>query len=385
MGIVRVSEPSEIRDFIQFPFKLYDEDDSLWVPPMVSDMESNLDRDSHPFYKDPGSDAQPFTFRENGRTRGRILAIESGPYNEEHQTNTAFFYFFEAEKDQRVADALFEAAFGWARNRGIDNIIGPMGLLAGDGHGFLVEGFDRRPGMGMPWNPPYYENLIESSGFEKLADTLSAEVSLDFEGHRKLVKKLYRSAERVKKQRGIEVKTFEDKREIEDQISFLVPEICNVFNKSFGDLPFYHPMDEAKMRRIVKRLLAVATNKSVDLVKLAMKDGEIIGFLLAYPNIVSELRRAGGKLWPLGWLYLSFGRRFTRWVDVNGIGILPSFQGTGATVALYADLLKTLQDSRFRWLIINQILEDNHKNIREMEIFNVTEFDRTHRIYRRAI
>ena len=79
MGIVKVSEPSEIRDFIQFPFKLYDEDDSLWVPPMVSEMESNLDRDSHPFYEDSGSDARPFTFQENGKTRGRILAIESGP------------------------------------------------------------------------------------------------------------------------------------------------------------------------------------------------------------------------------------------------------------------------------------------------------------------
>jgi len=385
MGVVRVSNQSETQDFIEFPFQLYDGDNSLWVPSMISDMENTLDRDSHPFYEDPGSDAQPFIFKEDGKIKGRIMAIESEPYNEEHRTNTAFFYFFESIESQRVADALFDAVIDWARSRGLGTVIGPMGLLAGDGHGALVEGFDRRPGMGMPWNPPYYQELIESRGFEKHADTLSAQVPLNFEAHQDLIRKLYRSAKKVKNKRGIEVKSFESKEEVRDQLPFLVPELSRVFNESFKNLPFYHPMDEEKMRRIINRLLSVSSGGSVDLVKLAMKDDRIIGFLLAYPNIVSELRKAGGKLFPFGWLRISLGRRFTRWVDVNGIGILPEFQGKGATVVLYAQLLKTLQESRFEHLIINQILENNHKNLREMKIFEVTEFDRVHRIFKREV
>jgi len=382
MGIIRVSDDSEIQDFIQFPFQLYDDEESLWVPPMISDMENTLDRDSHPFYEDPGSDAQPFIFKENGDVKGRIMAIESEPYNEEHRTNTAFFYFFESVDSQRVADKLFDAVIDWGRSRGLGTVIGPMGLLAGDGHGTLVEGFDRRPGMGMPWNPPYYQKLIESWGFEKHADTLSAQVSLDFESHQNLIQTLYRSARRVETKRGIKVKSFESKEEVKDQLPFLVQELCRVFNESFKNLPFYHPMDESKMRRIIDRLLSVSSGRSIDLVKLALKDDRVIGFLLAYPNIARELRRAGGKLFPFGWLHISLGRRLTRWVDANGIGILPEFQGKGATVVLYAQLLKTLQESRFEHLIINQILEDNHKNLREMKIFEITEFDRAHRIFK---
>jgi len=386
MQIIKVTGQSEIHDFIEFPFKLYNQkNSSWWVPPMNTDMEFNLDSNRHPFYDDPGSDAQCFLAKNNGRIKGRIMVIESAPYNKVHETNTAFFYFFETLDDGKIANALFDVVFDWARKRDLEQIIGPTGLLAGDGHGILVKGFGRRPGMGMPWNPPFYKEMVESAGFEKRADTLSAQVSLDFESYWDLAQNLYESAEKVKKQRGLRVKTFDSQQAIKDELSWLTQELCNVYNKSFENLPFFHPMDEAKMRRIINQLLAVATRRSVELFNLAMKDDRVIGFLLAYPNIVSGLRSAGGELWPLGWLYLKTARRFTTWVDANGIGILPEFQGTGAAVVMYAQLLKTLEKSRFQHLIINQVLEENHKNLREMKIFGVTEFDRVHRIYRRKL
>lgn len=386
MRIIKVTDQSEIQDFIDFPFKLYNlKNSSWWVPPMNSDMEFSLDSSRHPFYDDPGSDAQCFLAESDGTIEGRIMVIESGPYNKVHGTSTAFFYFFETVENEEVANALFNAAFDWAKSRGLDKIMGPTGLLAGDGHGILVEGFARRPGMGMPWNPPFYKKLVEYAGFEKRADTLSAQVSLDIQAHRDLIGDLYNSAKKVKKQRGLRVKTFDSKQAIKDEISWLAPELCNVYNKSFEKLPFFHPMDEAKMRRIINRLLGVSSHRSVKLFNLAMKEDKVIGFLLAYPNIVSGLRRAGGELWPLGWLYLTAARRFTSWVDANGIGILPGFQGTGAAVVMYAQLIKSLEKSRFQHLIINQVLEENHNNLREMKIFGVTEFDRVHRIYQRQL
>ncbi len=386
MKTVEVAGQDEIQDFIDFPFRLHGRRGrSLWVPPLKSDLRVDLDRERHPFYRDEGSDAQAYLVKDGCKVRGRIMVIESGPYNREHGTESAFFYFFESEDDEGVANSLFQASFDWARERGLDQVIGPMGLLAGDGHGVLVDGFDKRPGMGMPWNPPCYEGLVESGGFRKLADTLSAEVPLDMDEHRDMVENLYRSAEKVKAKRGLRVKTYENKEEVRDDIPFLVPSLCRVFNSSFGELPFFHPMNEEEMERIVNQMLTVTDGRSVRLVKFAMKGDELIGFLLVYPNIAAGLRRANGRLWPLGWLYLSLERRFTSWVDANGIGILPEYQGKGATVVLYAELLKTLEKSRFDKLIINQILEKNHKNLREMEIFGVTEFDRVHRIYRRDL
>lgn len=387
MKTVEVTDQSEIEEFIQFPFNLYDDKNSRWVPPIISDMESTLDPSSHPFYRDPESEAQAFLVKNQGKPRGRIMVIKSGPYLEEHEANPAFFYFFESTHDQQGANALFDVASEWSRDHGLDSLIGPMGMLAGDGHGILIEGFKNRPGMSMPWNPPYYKDLLESAGFEKMADAFSAELLLDFEAHRELIEGLYDSARRVKQRREIEVKSFDSKRALQKKLPSLIPELCEIYNRSFSELPFYRPTDEDKMRRIVEQILAVANRRSVKLTQFAVKDDRLIGFLLAYPNIVSELRKARGKLWPIGWLYLTLGRRFTRWVDVNGIGILPEYQGTGATVILYTNLLRSLERSRFKHLIINQILEDNHKNLREMKIFDVTEekFNRVHRIYRRTL
>ncbi|MBS3813604.1 hypothetical protein KGY64_07240 [Candidatus Bipolaricaulota bacterium] len=71
-------------------------------------------------------------------------------YNEDHGTKTAFFYFFESVDDEEVAVRLFQATFKWARSRGLESMIGPMGLLAGDGHGALVDG----TGSVREWVPP---------------------------------------------------------------------------------------------------------------------------------------------------------------------------------------------------------------------------------------
>ena len=39
--------------------------------------------------------------------------------------------------------------------------------------GLLVDGFDKPPTFLMPYNPPYYERLIEGYGFRKSQDLLA--------------------------------------------------------------------------------------------------------------------------------------------------------------------------------------------------------------------
>ncbi|MBS3825928.1 hypothetical protein KGY58_05235 [Candidatus Bipolaricaulota bacterium] len=388
MKVVRVTEGSEVRDFIRFPYKLYNEGltrDSLWAPPMKTEIKSALDPDEHPFYKDPDSDAQAFIVKRNESVEGRIMVLESGSYNREHQEETGFFYFFESKNDQEVADKLFDSCRSWARERDLKTLTGPMGMLAGDGHGILVDGFNRRPGMGMAWNPPYYKSLVEGAGFEKLADSFSARALLDFEEKKDRLERLSRAAERIKKKSKVKVESFDSRKEVKDQMDWVVPQMSTLYNESFKNLPYYHPMDEVKMRRIINRLLTVTNSRSIKLIKLAIQDDRIVGFLLAYPNIVSGLKKAQGDLWPLGWLYLQWDRRFTRWADANGIGILPEFQGTGVSVLLYLEFLKTLEESQFEKLIINQISEKNHKNLREIQKTFGVEFDRKHRIYRQDL
>ena len=162
---------SQVKRFIEIPFRLY-RGHPQWVPPILVDIKAQMNPNKHPFYDH--SEADFFIAHRDGRDVGRIAALENRHFNEYHQTKQAQFYFFECEDDQEVANALFERAFEWTRERGLDTIVGPKGFGPLDGYGLLVEGFEHRQMMTMMnYNYPYYPKLLENIGFEKEVDFVS--------------------------------------------------------------------------------------------------------------------------------------------------------------------------------------------------------------------
>ena len=103
---VDLASKSDKRRFIEFPYKHY-ADCPQWVPPLLVDAYTFLDRKKHPFYDH--SDADFFVAVRDGKVVGRIAAIENKPYNQYHNKQQAQFYFFESIDDQAVAAALFDA------------------------------------------------------------------------------------------------------------------------------------------------------------------------------------------------------------------------------------------------------------------------------------
>lgn len=367
---VDTSRASDVRRFIRLPFDLYRKSD-LWVPPLISDMRLALNRDKYPFYRH--SDADFFIAEEGQRTVGRIAVIENRPYNTYQDSRTAFFYYFEAVKDGAVAQALFEAAFEWIRERELNLLIGPRGLLRGDGHGLLVDGFEHRPAMGIPYNPPYYADFLESASFEKEIDFLSAHLGGDFD----LPERFYAIADKVKERRGYWVQSFTSKRELRRW----VPMVQRINNEAFSDVWGYYPIDEAEANAVADRFLAAADPR---LIKLVMKDSEVVGFIIGYPDISAGIKRPNGRLWPLGWLQLLLEMRRTTWINFNGAGILPRHQGVGASAVLYTELAKTVLEFGYADADLVQVAENNVESRGEVEAVG-GEWYKRHRIYRRAV
>ena len=360
----------DVRQFIRLPFELH-RDDEQWVPPLIPDMRLALNRDRYPFYAH--SNADFFIAEEGHRTLGRIAVIDNRRYNDYHDSKTAFFYYFEVVEDLETARALFDAAFDWAQARGLNLIMGPRGLLRGDGHGLLVEGYEHRPAMGVPYNPPYYATLIEAAGFEKEIDFLSGYLGGDFD----LPQHFYDIADRVKERRGFWVKSFASKRELRRW----VPEVQRVNNEAFTDVWGYYPIDEAEANAVADRFLAAADPR---LIKLVMKGDQVVGFIIGYPDISAGIQRANGRLWPFGWLHLLVEMRRTKWINFNGAGILPQRQGAGASAVLYTELAKTVLDFGFEHADLVQVSEHNVESRGEVESVG-GEWYKRHRIYRRSL
>lgn len=360
------SRPGDVHQFINFPFELYQASHE-WVPPIQPEMKLALNRKKHPFYQH--SDADFFVAESNGQTLGRIAVLENRICNAYHERKQAFFYYFDTVEDLEVSRALFTAAFDWARRRNLNYVLGPKGFLQGDGMGILVEGFDHRPALGIPYNYAYYDTLVKDSGFEKETDYLSGYLRGDHE----LPERFYGVAERVKERRNFWIKSFTNKREMRQWIH----RVGRIYNETFVDNWEYCPLTEEEMDIVAERLLSISVPP---LMKLVMKEDEIVGFVFAFPDISAAIQKTKGRIWPLGWIHLLREFKRTNWVNLNGLGLVAEHRGVGANTVLYTELAKSVRDFGFEHADVVQVEERNTKSLGEMAAIGV-EWYKRHRIY----
>lgn len=367
---IDTEQKRDVQQFVGFPFQLY-RDCPQWVPPWISSVKNNLNRHQNPFYRHSMADF--FLAESEGQTLGRVAAIHNRRYNEYHGAKTAFFGYFDVVEDVEAAHALFDAVADWARAQGLDEILGPRGIMGSDTGGVLVEGFEHRAAMGVPYNFPYYDGFIRDSGFEKDTDYLSGYLGGDYQ----LPERLHRIAERAKARRGFWVKTFESKREMRQW----APRVVEAHHEAFSQNHTFYPPSAEEIAIIMDLIITIADRR---LIKLVMKDERIVGFVFAYPDLSAGLQKAKGRLWPFGWFYILRERKRTRWVNINGLGVLPAHRGLGSNAILYTELEKALRACDFEHADLIQAEEGNYKSLADMEALGVKWYKR-HRGYRRTL
>jgi hypothetical protein len=370
---VDTENKSQVKRFVQFYYDLY-KDCPQWVPPLFVDAYLPLNRKKHPFFEH--SDADFFMAVQNDKVVGRICAGENKPFNQYHKTKKAQFYFFDTIDDLEVARTLFEAAFDWARQRGLDTMIGPKGLSPFDGYGVLIEGFEHRQMMTMMnYNYDYYPRFAEALGFEKEVDFVSCYLPAE----------AFRIPERVERianwamQRGnLWVKHFKSKKELVGWAQ----RIGRAYNKTFIKNWEYYPFTQGDVDYAVQNVFMVADHR---LIKLIMHEEDIVGFLFAFPDASAALQRAKGHLFPFGIVDLLLEMKRTKTVSGNGMGVLPEFQGTGGNALLYYELGKTILDNYdFKFVEMTQVAETTKQMRADLKNLNGVEY-KNHRVYKKVI
>jgi len=370
---INTDNKSQARRFVEFYYDLY-KDCPQWVPPLYMDAYLPLNRKKHPFFEHSGADF--FLAVRDGEVVGRICAGENKPFNEYHKTKKAQFYFFDAIDDLEVARALFAAVFDWARERGLDTLIGPKGLSPFDGYGILIEGFEQHQMMTMMnYNYDYYPKLVEALGFEKEVDFVSC--YLHSEAF-KIPERIERVAKRVMARGNLWVKHFKSKKEL---ISW-AQRIGETYNRTFIHNWEYYPFCQGDIDYAVQNVFMVADPR---LIKLIMHGKDIVGFLFAFPDVSAALQRAKGRLFPFGIVDILLEMKRTKTVSGNGMGILPEFQGTGGNALLYYEMGKTFFDfHQFEHVEMTQVAETTKQMRADLKNLNGVEY-KNHRVYRKNI
>ncbi len=76
--------------------------------------------------------------------------------------------------------------------------------------------------------------------------------------------------------------------------------------------------------------------------------------------------------------------RRTKWVNINGAGMLEGHRGLGGTAILFHEMYESLREGGFLYAELVQIGADNGRMQRETRTFGV-DFHKTRRTYRRGI
>jgi hypothetical protein len=370
---VDLKSKSAVDRFIQFHYDLY-AGHPQWVPPFIVDIRTMMNPDKHPYYEH--SDAEFFIAEREGQVVGRIAALENKPFNEYHQAKDAEFYLFDCTNDQDVANTLFETVFEWARSRGLNKLIGPKGFGPLDGYGIQIEGFEHRQMMNMMnYNYPYYRDLVEKLGFTKVVDFVSSYINpQDFH----LPSKVQKAAEIAKKRGSFEVVDFKNKRHVKQWAG----RIGEAYNKAFVNNWEYFPLTQREIDFVVFNVMTIV---DPDLIKIIVKNGEVVGFVFPFPDVSAAMQKNNGKLGPLAILRLLLEINRTNWISFNGVGILPEYQGLGGNAIMYAELEKAMhKNTQFIHSELTQVAETAVQMRKDLKNLGVV-FYKNHRVYQRDL
>ena len=370
---VDTDNKKQVKRFVELPYRIF-AGCVQWVPPLNIDTYNQLNRKKHSFHEH--SDVEFFLAVRDNSDIGRIAVIENKPFNNYHHTRKADFYLFECENDKEAAAALFNVAADWAKTRGLDTIVGPKGMGPLDGYGILTLGHEHRQTMTMlNYNHAYYQQLVEAQGFEKEVDFVSCYLPAD---KFKIPERVEKIAERVIQRGHLEVKKFKNKKEL---LSW-ADRIGMAYNKAFVNNWEYYPLTQREIDFVVENIMTIADYR---LIKIVTHAEDVVGFLFAFHDVSAALQRAKGGLFPLGLFDILSEMRRANTVAVNGMGILPQYQGHGGNALLYYAMGKTLLEfQQFVHVEMTQVAETTEQMRADLKNLNGIEY-KNHRIYRKKI
>ncbi|MBO7237723.1 MAG: hypothetical protein J6U96_00320, partial [Elusimicrobiaceae bacterium] len=175
MAVCVADAEKQLKAFVDFPFDLY-KNNPYWVGELKADT-LHLLRPDNTFWKH--ARRKLLLAYKEGKLVGRLCALVNDTYNEYHKENIGFFGFFDCINDTEVSHALFSEGEKWLRAQGVSAVRGPANPSSNHPYGLLVDSFDSMPAIMMPYNFPYYAELIEKEGFSKVKDLLAFERTRD--------------------------------------------------------------------------------------------------------------------------------------------------------------------------------------------------------------
>ena len=372
LSIIPARSKQEFAQFMDLPWSIY-EPGSPWTPGIKSQDRELLTPGEHPFWENARREL--FLALRDGRPVGRIAAIVDEKFNAYAGEKCGAFGFFECENDREAAHALLQTARDWLADQGMEFMRGPLNPSTNYTCGLLVDGFDLAPTIMMPWNPPYYAELLEGWHLRKEQDLFAYLIERS-----RIAPPEWLNDEvaRLKAEARFTCRT-SSKATLAQDIRTMLDLYKISWAKNWG----FAPLSEREAEQHVKEQ---KSGLDPDFFVLFFHNDEPAAGMVALPDMAPLLRRLNGKLGISAlWHWWQSRAEIRGGYRIILFGIREEFRLMGLPLLLLDFMLeKARQNPDFQWVEGSWVLEDNVPVNDLIEDFS-GQLNKRYRIYRREI
>ena len=353
--ITEVRTRRQRKAFIEFPLTLYKGND-CFVPPLYSD-EKKLFRKNYHYYDT--CEAVYYLALRDGKTVGRISGILHRAANEKWKQRRVRFTRFDCIDDQEVADALFGAVEQWAADKGMDEIVGPLGFSDLEREGLLIEGFDELSTFEEQYNYPYYQKLIEHRGYQKEVDWVEHKLY----PAKNPDPRLKEVCDKVMARQNLHLSNTKNTRTF---IKLYKDSFFELLDTTYADIYGTVPFTDKMKRELIKSFRQI-----IDIRYVAMildENERPVCFGLCFPSIARAVQKSGGRLTLPTLFRILKAVKQPEVIDLALIGVLPAYRG--ASLVMIDAIGRMMTEGTAKYCETNLNLEDNPAILNQWKHFD---------------
>ncbi|MDO9260726.1 MAG: GTP cyclohydrolase, partial [Flavobacteriaceae bacterium] len=231
--IQEINSPKEMKQFVKFPFELY-QNNPYWVPPLINDELEGFDKTKNPVFQH--AIAHFFLAYQNDKIVGRVAAMVNWTEVNDQKIKKMRFGWLDFIDDIKVSKALLEKVAEIGKSHHLTFMEGPVGFSNLDKVGVLTEGFDQIGTMITWYNHPYYKDHLEQLGFVKAKEWMESYFYLKDVNP----ENFQRLSEVIKKRYDLHILNFKTTK---DLLPY-VPKMFELFNTTYAKLASFVPISD---------------------------------------------------------------------------------------------------------------------------------------------
>lgn len=344
--IIPAETPQLLKQFVTFPFQLYN-NNAFWVPPLIKDEMETLDKTKNPVFKN--AEAHYFLAKKDGKLVGRIAVIVNHLEVNEIGKKKIRFGWFDVIDDIKVTEALLNKVFEIGKANQLEYAEGPVGFSNMEKAGILTRGFEEMNTMITWYHYPYYAQHFEQLGWEKQATWVEYKLSIP----PSIKEKVAKFSGIIKQRYELSVIRFKNKKEILPYVE----EMFDLLNKTYNTLQTFVPIQQYQIDYYKEKYFNFIHPDYITCIK--DKTGKLIAFSVVMPSFTKALKKANGSLFPLGWYYLWQAQRKNDRAAFYLIGIDPEYQGKGVTAIIFEEMQNLFNSKGIDQVETNPELKEN--------------------------